>query len=720
MLLGGCFHLYLLVQLNTTDIFGFGNIMPMQFFTWLFWGQAFSLGGYFFLWLWRSMRFAAEKKQDYNTGVADILFYCLLPLPLYLLTFPANALGNFLGLLICLLQGYYVIVSDNDTLLDLPHRLPHRHKYRGSSNPASPIDPACSFLYILNILCMGIFCFFEATRTIPITPFESYMLSAFAAASLLLTIRQEGQALISVYNTRHLNPGLADRHLCVRAAHFLATQIWAFWGDMLCLGMILSLLCYTRQLNHILPLVFIHAILANLLVRRSFPDRHRVWDWLVEHPGQMLVGSFLALIIVGGMILCLGICQTGGAGSISTLDCFYTATSAVCVTGLIVVDTATAFTGVGKTVIAALIQVGGMGIMTISSFFAIMTSRRIGMRGQAAIRKMTGEERNLQTKRLLTIIVVGTLLLEAVGTTSLACFYHAQLSFSWLKSLQYGVFMSISSFCNAGFSLHSDNAVSLAVHPWGLYTIAFLIIAGGLGFGVVSGVLRNFFDHRKLPLGIHEKIVLTSTAILIATGTLLFLFCEADNTLAGLSGAAVFNNAFFQAVTARTAGFNSVDITALTSGGKVLMLVLMFIGAGPGSTGGGVKVTTVSVLLLLVRARFRGENAVVVGRRTLAPKCIEQAITVFLIGLMIVTGGCFALAIAMPGADLEGLVFEVVSAMGTVGLSTGLTSQLTVVGKWVIIAIMFIGRVGALTFLLTLRHKTGGNIEYPYAKVQIG
>ncbi|MBT7161894.1 MAG: hypothetical protein HN904_03895 [Victivallales bacterium] len=442
-----------------------------------------------------------------------------------------------------------------------------------------------------------------------------------------------------------------------------------------------------------------------------------LWHHLTDSPAQLLVLSFAAVILVGTLLLTLPV-STAAERGLSTINAFFTATSATCVTGLIVVDTGTAFSHFGQLVVLTLIQIGGLGIMTISVFAALALGRRVGLRSEFAVGEMIGEERNRMARRLLYFIVLVTLAIECTGALALAYGFRAYRGYGLLKSLYYGVFHSVSAFCNAGFALFQDSFVGFAHIPFFPLALSVLITLGGLGFGVLYTLFR-LPGSRRASYGPHVKLVLVTSAVLTLGGTLLFLAIERNHSLAGMSARDSLVNAWFQSVTARTAGFNTVDIGQFAPASNLIMNLLMFVGAAPGSTGGGIKVTTLVVLVLLLRSVLNGREEVVAFGRRIEETTVRKATALVCLSGLAVVCAATILLLSQPIATTE-ILFETVSAFGTVGLSIGATGKLNGLGKAVVILLMFIGRVGPLTLLVMMRPRRRTSVDYPAARVMVG
>ncbi len=421
--------------------------------------------------------------------------------------------------------------------------------------------------------------------------------------------------------------------------------------------------------------------------------------------------TFGLTILVGTMLLSLPISNMDGKW-IPPLTALFTSTSATCVTGLIVRDTGTYFSTFGQLVILALIQLGGIGIMTMGTVILTFIGRRLTLEDTEVVMNALGYEKFKGLKDLLKATIYYTLTFEFVGTIiiSMRLFYSYNVTFK--KAVFSGLFHSISAFCNAGFSIYSDSLISFQSDPVIMFTMSALIILGGLGFFVVASFVSikksriRFRAKAKIPL--HTRIVLFSTLILIALGFLSFLLFEYNNTLSDLHGLRKIPCAFFQGITPRTAGFNAVPMKQLHPITKEITTMLMFIGGAPASTAGGIKVTTIFIIILTVSGIIRGRDDTEVFGRKIPNTTTKKALSIFFVSIALITVA-FSIIILIEnnrGIRNEDIFFETISAFGTVGLSMGITSQLTVVSKILIILLMFIGRLGPLTIALIVGSKT--------------
>lgn len=437
-------------------------------------------------------------------------------------------------------------------------------------------------------------------------------------------------------------------------------------------------------------------------------------------PAHFILISFGSAILIGAGLLLLPKATTE---SIHPLDALFTATSAVCVTGLIVVDTATAFTKLGQLIILLLIQFGGLGIMTVTAFFSLLIGQRMTGREQVLLGNMLDTPQVTGLGTFLRTIFFTALSIEACGVGLLYLSWKAYLPTD--ESFYIAFFHSISAFCNAGFSTFSDSLMGFAANPHINIVVTGLIILGGLGVGTLRNISRACINtlkgKRTVSLSVQSKLVLIMTGLLLILGMLCFWGLESSNTLSAYSRPYQALTAFFQSVTFRTAGFNTVDFGKVKESTLMIGLVLMFIGAGPGSTAGGIKVTTLAILLATVVSAARGQTRLELFRRTIPVTVLYQTLVVVTLYLSLMLSVSLVLSLTEPQFRLIDLLFETVSALGTVGLSTGVTPHLSDAGKIFIIITMFAGRVGPFTLALAIgqRQRTE-RYRYPEEKVQIG
>ena len=430
-------------------------------------------------------------------------------------------------------------------------------------------------------------------------------------------------------------------------------------------------------------------------IRRQAPRAPRgTWTMLLDNPARFLVVSFALLVLAGTVVLLLPASVRDGQ-SLTFVDALFTSTSAVCVTGLIVVDTPSVFAGFGQGTLLALIQLGGLGIMTFSTAALSLFHRRPSLRHESALADLVGVHGHRDVYSAVRRMLVVTLLSELLGAALLAWLF-LERGDDVRHAVWRGVFTAVSAFCNAGFALQTDSLIPYQSSPTVLHVVAVLIIVGGLGPAVVVAVPRWLRGRR---VSLHVRLVLVATLVLLAVPAAAILAFEWGGPLQGLGFWNRVHNAWFQSVTLRTAGFNSIDLAALRPITLAVMVALMFVGGSPGSTAGGVKTTTLAVLALAVLAALRSQAEIRVYGRRLATASVYRAtalvtLSACFVGLAV---GGLLLTQRMPAGTA---LFEVVSAFGTVGLSVGGTGMLDGVGKTIIMACMFAGRVGPLSLLL--------------------
>lgn len=441
---------------------------------------------------------------------------------------------------------------------------------------------------------------------------------------------------------------------------------------------------------------------------------------------QILALGFILVILIGGTILSLPISSNSGQ-STDFIDSIFTATSAVCVTGLVTLDTATHWNYFGRTVIIILIQIGGLGFMSFTTLIAIFVGRKITLKERLLLREALNTFNIQGMVKLLKYIVSFTFLVELLGALLLATQFIPQ--FGWWKGIYYSVWTAISAFCNAGFDLMGtvsgqfSNLTSYQNNPVVIYTVSALIIIGGLGF-VVWSEFYNYKEKKKLSL--HTKVVLLVTVVLLFGGAILMFIFEYNNpaTLGPMPLGEKINNAFFASVTTRTAGFNTISTAGMTQAGSFLTILLMFVGGSPGSTAGGLKTATLGILVVTLISIIKGREDVEVFKKRISKETVYKAFAIFFLSLMLVITVIILLCATQKGEPFMWIVYEAVSAYGTVGLSLGLTPHLNSIGKIIIMITMYLGRVGPMTVLLALTSKMQKNkkvgIKYPEDKILIG
>ena len=440
-------------------------------------------------------------------------------------------------------------------------------------------------------------------------------------------------------------------------------------------------------------------------------------------PEGLLALGFLAVILVGTVLLELPIASKSGQ-SIGLFDSLFTATSAVCVTGLVAVDTGATFSLFGQIVLMCLIQVGGLGFMVFATMVMVMLGRKISIKGRMLIRESMNGASLTDLSGLARLYLLLALGIELAGAALLSVRFIPM--FGLRRGLWMALFHSVSAFCNAGFDLFGgfSSLTAFAKDPLVLLTVAGLIITGGLGFSVILEALRNRQGFKGLSL--HARIVLILTLVLLLSGAAFYLLAEWNGAgaLAGFGVGDKLSNAFFQSVTMRTAGFNSIDLSQMKDGSKLFSCLLMAIGASPASTGGGMKTTTVAVFALLMLSVVKGESEVNVARRRLSGDVTRRALAVVALFLSMLIAGTLAISMIEDGRfALSDVMFEASSAMGTVGVSSIGTPNLLPASRIVLLPMMFFGRIGPLTLAVALSRRQGKNAKasrYPEEKIMIG
>ena len=434
-----------------------------------------------------------------------------------------------------------------------------------------------------------------------------------------------------------------------------------------------------------------------------------IWDMRAKRklqPGLQLALGFLSVITIGALLLLLPVSQNEGE-NLKAIDALFISTSAVCVTGLTPVDISAVLSPFGTTVMMLLIQIGGLGYAVIAVIIIRLTSGKLDLSSRNLLRDSFGADHRVQVWKLLFTAVAVTAAAELIGAVFLFIGFSGH-GYSIGRTIYLALFHSVSAFNNAGFDLFSTSLLGWNDSPLVLITIALLIIAGGLGFLLYSNLFSFLLKKKKISL--HTKIVLTSTLFLVISGTILFRFI-----LPGID----WKNAFFQSVTTRTAGYFSYDQTTLPPAGVALTIILMFVGASPGSTGGGVKTTS---MFTAIKATF----SLLLGKKTTAFKSeisqesVMKAFFVIIISILLVLGGTLILSITDPEFTMDKLLYETVSAYATVGLTMGITPYISFAGKIVLIALMFLGRVGFMTIISAFAVRRPSQVTLIEEKIIIG
>ncbi|MGM0567937.1 MAG: TrkH family potassium uptake protein [Elusimicrobiota bacterium] len=440
------------------------------------------------------------------------------------------------------------------------------------------------------------------------------------------------------------------------------------------------------------------------------------------NPARRLIYMFLAFILCGTLLLMLpGMTE----GSISFVDALFTAASAVCVTGLTVVETGDFFTLWGQIVILVLIQLGGLGYMSMASLIVVLM-KKIHISGKLIVNQQLGMSDSKSLKKFILRVAALTFGMQIVGGLFLA-FRMRDMFSTFSESLYFGFFHSISAFNNAGFDIFGSGVslTPLRSDGFAVLTISILIITGGVGYIVLSDLWDNFKAaalKKRFRLTIHSKLVLSVTAILLALGTIAYYIAESANpaTMAGMGMGQKWLMAFFQSVTARTAGFNMIDTAGLINFSIIFTIALMFIGASPGGTGGGIKTTTFSAVLLQVKAAFKSGTDINIFKRRMSDEILKKSVMIFSLSLIIITLSLLLISTS-ESFSIRDMLFEVFSAFGTVGLSTGITDSLSSFSKIIITITMFVGRLGPITVVAALLEgERRKKYRYPVQEIAVG
>ncbi len=435
-----------------------------------------------------------------------------------------------------------------------------------------------------------------------------------------------------------------------------------------------------------------------------------------------MLSGFLFIILWGTFFLLLP--QSTAAGGIPFIDALFTATSAVCVTGLSVVDIGTTFTLLGQVTILALIQLGGIGVAFFAILFGFVFTGRINIGQKSLFSQAMTPHARWDIWGVFRIIFMVTVTVELIGAVLIAIPMMKILGDDPLRAFYYGLFHSVSAFCNAGFSLLPANLMAVKREPLAIIPVMSLIVIGGIGFFVIDDLLQVIRTRRRHQLALHTKIVLVTTALLIVIGAAVIGLLEFHNTFSGESTGLLIMDSLFNSITPRTAGFNTVNMADMLNPSIFIVIILMFIGASPASTGGGVKTSTFAVIVLLIRSQFRGDGAVSAFKRTVPTDTVLTAHIIMALSTALVIIMTFlVLSFDLVGAPAKiaghgifvSSLFETVSAFGTVGLSMGITPYLSWASKFLISVTMFIGRVGPLTVLLALQ-KRAGAVQFTYSE----
>lgn len=447
-----------------------------------------------------------------------------------------------------------------------------------------------------------------------------------------------------------------------------------------------------------------------------------------KNPAKMILGSFLFVIFLGTILLMMKSSNTGG-NSLMFMDALFMSSSAVCVSGACLVDISSQFTLFGKIIIMLLIQIGGLGMMTISYFSIFAIRKRVSLEDKVLLSYMLSEDDSTNLKKSIFGIILSTFFIETVGAFFLFIGFYDDFGFT-LKNLFYSVFHSISAFCNAGFALFPDSLESFRLNPVVTYTVSFLIIFGGIGFALIVSFkdfvftrIKHIFTRDAVPykpFSLNSRIVLKSTAFLLIVSTLLIYIMEHDGVMREYGLFEQYTAAFFQAVTLRTAGFNSIPFATLKPCTYIVMCMLIFIGGASGSTAGGVKINTMVVILAALKSFIRGEKKVIIENYEISAEKILNSFMIFFSNVIAVVSGITVLAMTEKAPFLE-IMLEVFAVVGAAGFSLDFVFHLSFLGKCVLIGLMIFARLGALTMMsVASKNSSDVNISWPAADISIG
>ncbi len=561
-------------------------------------------------------------------------------------------------------------------------------------------NKACSFEWLMNNL-LTVF----ASLNLFVLIFYNYLkaVEEFEYINIVYTF-----ITLAVFTTNYLYAVIKGR----LAMAVLRQKI----PDLLII--IIAFSFYREPLVFHLLLIIRQTIITILHVTRK-SERSVKFKRISENAAIFVLLSFLITILLGTFLLSLPIATVEGNNTTLT-GALFTATSATCVTGLVVYETGTHFTKFGQVIILLLFQIGGLGIMTISTSFAILMGQKLSLRGESIMQNVIEETNRFNMLRLIRNIVLVTLIFEAIGSILLYNVFRPQYT-NTSNALFSAVFHSISSFCNAGFSLFSDSFMGYKGN-WILnFTVMILIVFGGIGFSVLVDLKKNIIKKfRPVRFSLHTKLILTVTIFLIILGFVLFFITEYNHSMAGYSMQERLLGSLFQSVTSRTAGFNTVDTSQFSNSSSLVSIFLMFIGASPGSTGGGIKTTSFAIIFLTVVAIVFGNKDVVVFKRKIHDNLIRRVLALIAISASLLFFVILVLMMVEPFSFIH-LAFEAFSAFGTVGLSMGVTPYLSDAGRMLIVILMYFGRVGPLTLIFALsKTKMQDGFSYAEEKVSVG
>jgi len=473
--------------------------------------------------------------------------------------------------------------------------------------------------------------------------------------------------------------------------------------------------------------IFVRALIMCARVAPTLISVRDIFANTHTQPARAILFGFAAVILTGALLLSLPQATRQGV-TLPFIDALFMATSSVCVTGLSVCNIGADFTVFGQIVILLLVQVGGLGIMTIAVSLALALRARVSLREQSTAFDELDTFRPENLRALVREIIRLVLTIEFAGALLIFAWHQFVIprpeGHDLVSNLFYAAFHAVSAFCSSGFSLNTESLMPYAGDPVIVCAVAALSFLGSLGFIVIvesRAWLRARRLRQRKPLSLHSKIVLAATAILIVSGALAFYSLEWDNTLRGAAFGESLLSSVFQSSASRTAGFSTVDLTLARPATLLVLIVLMFIGSSPGSTGGGIKTTTFAVMWFTIGSIIRNRGSVVAMNRAIPREIVNKALAIIACFLTIIFAGCLLLLVIQPGLDFLAILFEVVSAAGTVGLSAGITPELTPLSRLVIIFVMFLGRIGPLTLIIAFSKPARSATErYPQERIMVG
>ncbi|MCY4444342.1 MAG: hypothetical protein OXC44_06050 [Proteobacteria bacterium] len=552
--------------------------------------------------------------------------------------------------------------------------------------------PALSHVVLISAISLLLTYGFKVTELKAV----SNAIVLYAAVALLLTTR-------FLYMLIRYHPAFRTLGVILVILALSAISLFGVWGGIL---------------SQIFMFMYFITVLSFLVAENS--TVRDILENFQSAPALLVLFSFAVLISLGSLFLYLPAASATGS-SITFMQALFTAISATCVTGLTVVNISEVFSEFGRFVILGLMQVGGLGIMVLSTFATIALGGKLGVRTEKAFSEFFSRKGMKSTSQLIIFIVISTVIIELIGAAIIGYqHYHSVKDPSFYTSLKLGIFQAVSAFCNAGFSLTDDSLTHLHGSPVALAAYGVLIVLGGMGFVVLFELISRLFKRTHItPLSVQTKVVVVATVVFVVAGGVLFLMLEWDSALASLSLRDKIMNSFFHSITLRTAGFNTLPLELFTYPSFVVMLLFMFVGGAPAGTAGGVKVTTFATLLATLPTLIRNDNRVMLFSRNFSMQTVAKSSALIILSFSTIGVLWFLLLLTQDLPPML-LLFEIFSASGTVGLTLGITDKLDLVGQVIIAIGMFIGRIGPLTLAIALASDDRSRINFPSAEVMIG